>query len=80
MLNGALSVAVLVLGVLAQNSAAYFRMSCSQMQIGRIDPVVNPGALARHAHKISGPSSKYSPYSAYDHRADIHHAMAALST
>ena len=54
-----LSLAVLVLGVLTQNSAAYFRMSCSEIQVGRIDPIVNPKSFSPHAHKISGPSSKY---------------------
>lgn len=52
------SLALLVLGVLAQNSAAYFRMSCSRMRIGRIDPVVNFGKVSPHVHKISGASSK----------------------
>lgn len=59
MSNKFLSLAVLALGVLTQNSAAYFRMSCSQIQIGRIDPIVNPKSFSPHAHKISGPSSKY---------------------
>ena len=53
------SLALLVLGVLAQNAAAYFRMSCSRMRIGRIDPVVNFGKVSPHVHKISGASSKY---------------------
>ncbi|KAG6993847.1 hypothetical protein G7Y79_00050g085840 [Physcia stellaris] len=57
MYNKYLSNAVLVLGVLAHSSTAYFRMSCSQIQVARIDPIVNPNSLSPHAHKISGPSN-----------------------
>ncbi|CAF9922732.1 MAG: hypothetical protein HETSPECPRED_005133 [Heterodermia speciosa] len=58
------SLALLVLGVLVQNSAAYFRMSCSRMRIGRIDPVVNFGKVSPHVHKISG-ASNISPNSTF---------------
>ena len=39
-------------------SEAYFRMSCGVIQSGRIDPVISPGKIAGHAHKIAGASSK----------------------
>ena len=29
-------------------------MSCGIIQTGRIDPVVSPGKIAGHAHKIAG--------------------------
>lgn len=36
---------------------AFWRMSCSVIQTGRIDPIVSPGEVATHAHKISGASN-----------------------
>jgi hypothetical protein len=39
---------------------AFWRMNCGIVQNGRVDPIVNPGAISSHAHMISGPSSKYS--------------------
>ena len=41
-------------GVLAGSSQAFWRMSCGIIQTGRIDPVVSPGKIAGHAHKIAG--------------------------
>jgi hypothetical protein len=40
---------------------AFFRINCAKIQVGRIDPIVNPGALAAHCHSIVGGSSRYSP-------------------
>lgn len=37
---------------------AFWRMNCGIIQTGRVDPIVNPGAISSHAHKIAGPSSK----------------------
>jgi hypothetical protein len=37
---------------------AFWRMNCGIIQTGRVDPIVNPGGISAHAHKISGPSSK----------------------
>jgi hypothetical protein len=37
---------------------AFFRINCAKIQVGRVDPIVNPGALAAHCHTISGGSSK----------------------
>ncbi|ERF69122.1 hypothetical protein EPUS_01078 [Endocarpon pusillum Z07020] len=36
---------------------AFWRMNCAIIQTGRVDPIVNPGAIASHAHKIVGPSN-----------------------
>lgn len=36
---------------------AFFRINCGNIQKGRIDPLVNPGALAAHSHSIVGGSS-----------------------
>ncbi|KAJ9631628.1 hypothetical protein H2203_000027 [Taxawa tesnikishii (nom. ined.)] len=33
---------------------AFWRMNCDVVQTGRVDPIVNPGALAAHAHTIVG--------------------------
>ena len=43
---------------LTGSSDAFWRMSCSVIQEGRIDPIVSPGKVASHVHKISGASSK----------------------
>ncbi|TKA70234.1 hypothetical protein B0A55_06883 [Friedmanniomyces simplex] len=36
---------------------AFWRMNCAVIQTGRVDPVVNPGAVAAHAHSIVGGSN-----------------------
>ncbi|KAI4728135.1 WSC-domain-containing protein [Aureobasidium sp. EXF-10728] len=41
---------------------AFFRINCAKIQVGRIDPIVNPGALAAHCHTISGGSTDKSAY------------------
>jgi hypothetical protein len=40
---------------------AFWRMVCSTIQTGRIDPIVNPGAVSGHAHTVAGPISKPTP-------------------
>lgn len=37
---------------------AFWRMSCSIVQTGRVDPLVSPGKVAGHVHKIAGGSSQ----------------------
>lgn len=37
---------------------AFFRINCEVVQTGRIDPIINPGAVAPHCHTIVGGSSK----------------------
>lgn len=44
---------------LANGVHAFFRINCDNIQRGRIDPLVNPGALAAHSHSIVGGSSMY---------------------
>ena len=39
---------------------AFWRMNCAVIQTGRVDPLVNPGAVAAHAHSIVGGSSEFS--------------------
>ncbi|KAJ3526946.1 hypothetical protein NM208_g10945 [Fusarium decemcellulare] len=36
---------------------AYWRMSCSLIQTGRVDPIIAPGRVAAHVHKLSGASN-----------------------
>ncbi|KAK4996850.1 hypothetical protein LTR66_003637 [Elasticomyces elasticus] len=36
---------------------AFWRMNCAVVHTGRVDPLVNPGALAAHAHTIVGGSN-----------------------
>ncbi|KAI1374179.1 WSC-domain-containing protein [Hypoxylon crocopeplum] len=38
---------------------AFWRMSCSIIQTGRLDPNISPGAVSAHVHKISGASNFY---------------------
>lgn len=47
----------LAIGVLATGTQAFWRMNCDFIEIGRIDPIINPGGLAAHAHTIVGGSS-----------------------
>ncbi|KAI9818427.1 MAG: hypothetical protein M1827_000486 [Pycnora praestabilis] len=35
----------------------YWRMNCGVVQVGRIDPVVSPGAISSHTHKLVGASN-----------------------
>lgn len=49
------ALALLFLG----NAEAFWRMQCAIIQRGRIDTLVNPGALAAHSHSIIGGSSKF---------------------
>jgi hypothetical protein len=37
---------------------AFWRMNCANMMVGRVDPIVNPGAVAAHVHTVQGGSSK----------------------
>lgn len=37
---------------------AFWRMVCGTIQTGRIDPIVNPGAISGHAHTVAGPLSE----------------------
>jgi len=52
-------VIVLALGLLG-GADAFFRINCATINRGRIDPLVNPGALAAHSHTIVGSASTYS--------------------
>jgi len=49
-----LSTFAVLVGTLTGPSLAFWRMSCGIIQTGRIDPVVSPGKIAGHAHKIAG--------------------------
>ncbi|TKA82437.1 hypothetical protein B0A49_00036 [Cryomyces minteri] len=54
--------AVPVLGLILASALidsvdAFWRMNCAVIQTGRVDPVVNPGKLAAHAHTIIGASN-----------------------
>lgn len=35
---------------------AFFRINCNIIQTGRVDPVINPGAISTHAHTVAGSS------------------------
>ena len=55
------SLLLLSLGSLTGLSDAFWRMSCSIIETSRIDPLVSPGEISSHVHKISGASSKFVP-------------------
>lgn len=53
-----------VLGLLAAAPiispvSGFWRMTCGVIQTGRVDPIVSPGSVAGHAHKVSGASNFY---------------------
>jgi hypothetical protein len=33
-------------------------MVCGTVQMGRIDPIINPGGISGHCHTLAGPNSK----------------------
>ena len=48
---------LLALVAITTPAQAFWRLSCGTVQSGRVDPVVSPGKLASHAHKIAGASN-----------------------
>ena len=65
------------LAVFAHGVHAYWRMSCGLIQTGRLDPVVNPGSLSGHVHKVSGANSQSPPpYPAFQYYSDIVQLLA----
>jgi hypothetical protein len=44
--------------LLLRRVEAFWRMNCAVIQTGRVDPLVNPGTVAAHAHTIVGGSSE----------------------
>lgn len=58
---GVFSIAVTALVLfLLDGAEGFWRMGCSIIHTGRVDSIVNPGAIAQHAHTIVGGSSKLS--------------------
>lgn len=51
------SKALLGLLILASSADAFWRMSCGIIQTGRVDPIISPGKVAGHVHKVSGASN-----------------------
>ncbi|RGP81502.1 fungistatic metabolite [Fusarium longipes] len=47
----------LALVALVAWAEAFWRMSCSVIQTGRIDPIIAPGTFSAHVHKLSGASN-----------------------
>lgn len=48
---------VLMLELQQYQVNAFWRMGCSTIMNGRIDPIVNPGKLSSHSHTIVGGSN-----------------------
>jgi hypothetical protein len=36
---------------------AFWRMVCGTIQVGRVDPIVNPNGISGHSHMIAGPNN-----------------------
>lgn len=51
------AVMVLLLELQQHQVKAFWRMGCSTIINGRIDPIVNPGTLSFHSHTIVGGSN-----------------------
>ncbi|KAI9790330.1 MAG: hypothetical protein M1833_001949 [Piccolia ochrophora] len=47
----------LILILFSSTANAFFRLGCSLIQTGRVDPIVTPGQVASHVHKIAGASN-----------------------
>jgi hypothetical protein len=50
-------IGVLLLSIQQRQVNAFWRMGCSTIINGRIDPIVNPGGLSSHSHAIVGGSN-----------------------
>ncbi|KAI1084815.1 WSC-domain-containing protein [Whalleya microplaca] len=48
---------ILATSVCLQGVDAFWRMSCGLIQTGRLDPIVTPGSISPHVHKVSGASN-----------------------
>jgi hypothetical protein len=46
------------IALLSSNVEAFWRMRCSKIQMGRVDPIVTPGKAASHSHVLVGSSSE----------------------
>lgn len=44
-------------GLLLHGVDAFWRMNCGTIQLGRIDPIINPGGISGHVHILAGPNS-----------------------
>ncbi|KAJ9612295.1 hypothetical protein H2200_003892 [Cladophialophora chaetospira] len=47
----------IVLSLTAGRVDAFWRMTCSTIQVGRVDPIVNPNDISGHCHTIAGPNN-----------------------
>lgn len=55
------NVALLVASLSSHGVDAFWRMNCGLMETGRIDPIVTPGKISSHVHKLAGGYSKCCP-------------------
>ncbi|OAG35369.1 hypothetical protein AYO21_10440 [Fonsecaea monophora] len=47
----------IVLSLTFGHVSAFWRMVCGTVQVGRVDPIVNPGGISGHCHTIAGPNN-----------------------
>ena len=65
-INSMLTGTALTLLFFSGTSHAFWRMNCGIIQTGRIDPIVSPGKVSSHVHKIAG-AANIGLASTYDH-------------
>jgi hypothetical protein len=58
-----------MLVALTGSADAFWRMNCSRIQMGCIDPIIKPRGVAGHSHTIYGPISRLKS-TAYANRAN----------
>jgi Domain of unknown function (DUF1996) len=49
---------ILAAAALLGHADAFWRTGCSKLELGRIDPIVQPGVVSNHVHTVLGASSK----------------------
>jgi hypothetical protein len=52
------STLVVAVTALLGHADAFWRMNCANIQLGRVDPIVNPGKVSAHVHTVQGGASK----------------------
>lgn len=65
-----MKLSIITMMLLASTTLAFWRMPCARSGLARVDPVVNRGGLAAHAHSIHGSSGMSSLLLLY-HELDI---------
>jgi hypothetical protein len=49
---------LLSFAIVVGRSLAFWRMGCTTLTMGRVDPIVSPGKVSAHVHTVVGSSSE----------------------